>query len=248
MKILIRNYEVRPYELGADGRLKTTALVDFLQDIAGEHADLLGVGMKQLMADGLTWFALRYHIRIHRWPGLRERITIRSWPSARKGLQAIRDFEVLDAEGAPLAVAASAWVIVDPAQGRPVKLNDILSELTDVEQRAIKTNFSKIPALSPDAATPAELYRALREHCDANGHVNNAVYLAWTLDTMPSPLQDMRPTEIEIAFKGECRPGERVAARTQLTTEGENPVTLHLLISPESGAELVRQRTRWTRF
>ncbi|MCK5803743.1 MAG: hypothetical protein KAI66_12960 [Lentisphaeria bacterium] len=248
MKVLTREYEVRPYELGADGRLKTTSLVDFLQDIAGEHADLLGVGMKQLMPDGLTWFALRYHIRVSRWPGLRERVTIRSWPSARKRLQAIRDFEVRDAEGALLAVAASAWVIVDPQQGRPVKLEHILSEFADVEQRAIETNFPRIPALAPDPAAPAELYRALREHCDANGHVNNAVYLAWALDAMPPALQDMRPAEIEIAFKGECRPGERVAARTQLIEEGDTPVTLHLLTAPESGAELVRQRTRWARF
>ncbi|MBR2373405.1 MAG: hypothetical protein IKA87_04165, partial [Lentisphaeria bacterium] len=44
-----RSHTVRHHECGADGRVKLQLLMDWLQDIAAEHAEKLGCGMAALM-------------------------------------------------------------------------------------------------------------------------------------------------------------------------------------------------------
>ncbi len=68
--------------------------------------------MTDLFKKGLTWVLSRFHIEITRYPKWGETVQINTWPSGRGPLFAVRDYEILDAEG-PLAAATSSWLIVD---------------------------------------------------------------------------------------------------------------------------------------
>ena len=43
------------FHLDCTGRVKTATLCDFLQAAATAHAEILGVGMLDLMKHGITW-------------------------------------------------------------------------------------------------------------------------------------------------------------------------------------------------
>ena len=55
-------------EAGANNQLRPVVLLNLLQDIAGEHASRIGIGVEDLGKKGVAWFAAKYHIKIERYP------------------------------------------------------------------------------------------------------------------------------------------------------------------------------------
>ena len=51
------------------GRMRPASLLEVMQETAGDHAALLGVGREQLDPRGLFWAIVRQTIEIHRLPG-----------------------------------------------------------------------------------------------------------------------------------------------------------------------------------
>ena len=52
---IMREYPTQLHAIGPDGRLRLGAAFDLMQDIAGVHAELLGVGIHDLRRLGITW-------------------------------------------------------------------------------------------------------------------------------------------------------------------------------------------------
>lgn len=99
---------------------------------------------------------------------------------------------------------------------------------------------------------------ARRSDMDMNGHINNVVYLAWGLETVPRDVHNnCHLYQMEIDFKAECHSGdvvESLASSSQLpnamASNGAGPDALtfvHMLRRCEGEActELVRARTTW---
>jgi hypothetical protein len=49
-------------------KLRPDALFLLMQNAAGAHAERLGVGRTQLLADNVAWVLTRISIRMSRWP------------------------------------------------------------------------------------------------------------------------------------------------------------------------------------
>jgi medium-chain acyl-[acyl-carrier-protein] hydrolase len=53
-----------------------------------------------------------------------------------------------------------------------------------------------------------------RRDIDANAHVNNVRYLEWALDDIPDGIYDTcRATQVQAAYKKQCRAGDRITAQ-----------------------------------
>ena len=59
-----KSFQVRSYEVDLTGRVRATALLNYMQEAAGDHSRLLGVAVRDLMPLGLTWVLSRTHLRI----------------------------------------------------------------------------------------------------------------------------------------------------------------------------------------
>ena len=115
---------------------------------------------------------------------------------------------------------------------------------------------------------PAQIAR--RSDMDMNGHINNVVYLAWALESVPEAVYDggYNLFEMEVDFKAECKAGDTVQSSVQRVEGGGFATSglagsngggagvpsggswvyfLHTLARcDESGCtELVRARTSW---
>ena len=99
IKPLEIRYEVRGYDCGYGGPLKPFALANFFQETAGAHATVLGIGMEDMWARGLTWMLSRIDIRIEAMPGAGQKVIARTWPVGAKKLYAQRCLELLDESG-----------------------------------------------------------------------------------------------------------------------------------------------------
>jgi acyl-CoA thioesterase FadM len=238
-----KSFTVRYYETDPGRAVRPSTLLDYLQDAAAEHAGLLGVGMSQLHERGLTWVLSRLRLEAERYPGPGETVTVRTWPSTRDALTSFREFEVLDAAGAPAARATTSWVVIDLARRRPLRLAGLLPEYPLSGRRAIEDAFAPLPAGEGEALE--ERFTVRRSDLDVNRHVNNAVYVRWALDAAPPEIAETaRLASLEASFRAEARAGDGVVVRCA-PEPGAEGVLLHRLLREEDGRELTRLRTAW---
>lgn len=96
-----------------------------MQDIAGRHADDLGIGMEFLQSKGLAWVLVRTRVRLERYPCNGELVRIQTWPYGWRRLMAIREFSFdREASDSPCGAATTAWVLFDISRWRPVRPRD----------------------------------------------------------------------------------------------------------------------------
>lgn len=240
MQKFIKEYTIRTYECDKNSNLRILTLMNIFQDMADSHATDLGLGLAFCLQNGLAWVGSNYHIRIKRLPTLHETIKVLTWPAEEKKIGAVRDFKVLDANGTEIITASSQWILIDFARKRPVSLRDHLPAYSVIAERALETDFAKLP--------PVERIDCQRRFCvrfddiDINKHVNNAVYPLWATEAVAHDFRDCSfPAEIEIAFKKEGHLGEEVEIETQM----ENDVSLHEIKALGDNRELSRVRIKW---
>jgi medium-chain acyl-[acyl-carrier-protein] hydrolase len=241
-----KEYVVHTYETDARGLARPLALLNFLQDAAGDHAGRLGLSVIDLLKRNQTWVLSRYHVLIQRYPSLGERVELVTWPSAKHGYFAVRDFEVSTAAG-PVLTATSSWMVIDLDRKQPVKVDEVVGPAYAIGKRALDDPFASLPVLS---AAAAELrFRVEAGHLDWNRHVNNAVYVQWALEAVPPEiLMSRRPLDLEVSYRAEALYGDEVVSAVErLPEDGAGPGFLHQIRHAGSGTELARLRTRWER-
>jgi len=239
-----KQFRVRTYEVDLARKLRPTALLNYLQDAAGDHARQLGVAVGDLMRHNLTWVLSRYHLRFVGDAGTGAVVRIRTWPSSREGLFSCREFEVTRADGTPLALATSSWAVVDLATRKPVRLADHLPDYPLLPRRIIEDDFEPLPRLKKAASEMP--FRVRRSDLDLNRHVNNVVYAEWALETVPPAVADrFRLAELEIAFRAEALYGDWVMSRCAPVGEETSPRFVHQLVNEQDGRELTRLVSSW---
>lgn len=244
-----KDFELHAYETDLEGKAQPLALLNYLQDIAGEHAAKLGFGFFDLSAKGLMWVLSRYHVKVLHYPEWTwgARVQVRTWPSGHQGVFALRDFEMTDGAGRTLATATSSWLMLNLRTKQPVRIEDHIDGRVVVPARALDDSFPTLPA--GENAEREQDFRVLFKDLDLNRHVNHAVYIQWALETAPPEvLKAKRPVEIEVAYKAEAFYGDTILSRLQAESpEGAagGPSFLHGLYKNGGGMELTRLRTRW---
>lgn len=115
------NFSVRSCEVDPAGRARLTAIANYFQEVAHNHANRLGVGYRQLKEKQTLWVLSRMRMHFSRYPVWEEEVTVETWPSGIDKLFALRDFRMLCREGELLCTARSAWLILRADGRRPVR-------------------------------------------------------------------------------------------------------------------------------
>ena len=212
MEIWTETTTVRTCETDLNGLWKPSCFFQAMQEAATHHAASWGYDFASLLAAGHVWILSRLRVRFGGFPREGEEVTIRTWPRgvARRVLF-VRDFELRGAGGRSLAVATSAWVLIDPGSrrllspqvlGRAVPDNDGLAALDEPLEKL------GLPEGLPERHTVVAGYSAV----DMLGHVNNARYVEWACDSLPFDLLCTRRLRwLQVNYLNEVRPGERVS-------------------------------------
>ena len=238
-----KSFPVYTFDVDFEGKARLPFLLDLLQDVAREHAALLKVSIFDLQAKGLTWVLSRYHIRASRYPVMGETVEVLTWPSGKKGIFALRDFEIRDGYGGLLLEATTSWLIISLDTKQPVRVDTLFLDEHILDRRAVADDFGRLP--SPDRRDREASFRVLDRDLDFNRHVNNVVYVHWAIEGMPEEvLRTRRPAEVEVVYKAEAFYGDEVVAGVQLPDGSDGPF-LHDIVRKSDGAELARLKTSW---
>ena len=76
--------------------MSTSYLFWQIQDIAWEHAEILGFGFNDLQKKKQFWVLSRILVKINRRPKWGEKFKIETWPVGIDGLLALRDIKFTD--------------------------------------------------------------------------------------------------------------------------------------------------------
>ncbi|MGC9373001.1 MAG: acyl-[acyl-carrier-protein] thioesterase [Thermovirgaceae bacterium] len=230
-------------EMGPHGRMKIVSVANRFQDAAGEHADELGLGVRDLLAQGFTWVLHRYRLVFSRLPACGEHLRVRTWYRPERNLYSLRNFTMEDEKGAELVFAQSSWIVVNLSRGRPVRLDSVMPPSYEKNLSAdLDARFPDIPRLEKPVR---EMSFSVRLHdLDVNRHVNNARYIEWAVETVPPEiLENMAPAVVDAVFKNSAGYGDRIRSLVRRDT-GPGTTFLHRLIDSE-GKDCSLLRTEW---
>lgn len=208
--------EVASYDVGADNRLKLSAVLRYQQEAGERHLTAAGLGWSDLLASGMAFVTSRWHCRITRLPAMGERVVLTTWHRERKGARFLRCYEWRDEQGAVLLCGVMQFALVS-ADGHRLLRGDEFDK-----QNALPSHPETVDCADPtryklpDLATMRE-YRVAWSDTDRNGHTNNTRYADFTCDAIADGLDTHRITDVQMHFAGETRRGDTLHLATAST-------------------------------
>jgi acyl-ACP thioesterase len=169
-------YRVRFDEAGPDGRLRTSGLMRYAQDVAWQHSTALGFGRDWYLERGLTWLVRSAELEVLEAIPMGVDIVAETRVVGQKRVWARRRGEFRDAAGTVLAWVHTDWVMID-ARGALIRIPDVFGEVFRIPEATGQISRVALPP-TPSGARARSF--AVRPHeLDPMDHVNNAVYLDW---------------------------------------------------------------------
>lgn len=207
------------------GRLKTSRLLYFVQEVAGQHVALISMDADTLAGKGMFWAVIRQKLQISRLPRLGETITVETWPMPATRVAYPRSVIAYDADGQEIFRSISVWVLMD-TQTRAMILP---GKSGLVVPGTIRGNELSVPgSLSPQALSQHRCRSVCFTDLDRNGHMNNTRYLDWIDDLLPSAFHENHiPAEITVVYLSEAREGQELRLSWDISGEGCLQVEAH---------------------
>ena len=220
----LEKYTISCYEADANQALKPTAMLDWMQEIAGRDATRLGFGYDELIASNTAWVLSRTHVRFHQYPKWRDNVNLQTWHKGAFKVLYLRDFELKSETGEPLVSATTSWLIIDMNTRRMVRNAELSAgPETCLFEHAIEKPADKIIIPTDLEATLAATHKVVWSDIDTMAHVNNVKYVAWALDAIDESILREKPLkEIIVNYDAEVLLGEEVTLYLikQETVEG----------------------------
>jgi acyl-CoA thioester hydrolase len=175
------SYRVRFDEAGPDGRLRTSGLMRFAQDLAWLHSTALGFGREWYAERGLTWLVRAAELDVLAPVPMGTNIHARTEVVGMRRVFARRLGQFGLADGTLAARVTTDWVLIDE-RGALTRVPTIFSEMFGVGDAAFSIGRVTLPG-TPPSAERRQL--TVRPHeIDPMAHANNAIYLDWLEETV----------------------------------------------------------------
>lgn len=180
------NLVIRSFDVDCNNRLRISSLCSYFQEVAGHHAEHLGVGFHHLRQSGMAWVLSRLEVSFLRMPAWNESVTIETWPTGNERLYYRREFCVMGAAGEDLIRAVSFWLPINLQNRRPKMISLPADVIASNAGRFVMTAMEQdIPFLASAGMAETVTVKVQYGDIDVNQHVNNARYAGWISDFFP---------------------------------------------------------------
>jgi medium-chain acyl-[acyl-carrier-protein] hydrolase len=241
--IWAEQFKVHSFEADCKGLGTVESVCRHFQEAAWNHAEHLGLGYECLLQENRIWVLARLMVQVHRHLRWGETVTVHTWPRQAKSVFALRDFEMLDSEGARRVSGSSAWLVLDATTRKPQRVDQLISSIAIFpDKRALDQDPEKLEASASNRT--ATQFLARYSDIDVNGHVNNARYIGWLMDSYPLDFHRTYELKwIEINYLGETKGGDMVSVLSCEPAPGDYRLSL---VKSDTGIEVCRAKLLWT--
>lgn len=238
MKRYTKEYTLKVYEVDCFGKLKLLSLFNILQEIASEHADILGMGYQTCLKAGVAWVAASYRVDIHQLPMMGQSLIVETWIADLNTVVSQRCYRIKDNQGNVLIEGMTNWALISASNLRPVVITKyLLIDMNQIDGEKLAFSLDKIRLLPPQRSDFDTHFMSRFDEMDTNFHINNAIYPTWAAESLPQNWQKTKvPTCVQINFKMPTKAFEQIDITTQISEEE----TLHRISVADETKALVK--------
>ena len=95
------------------GRLKSSTILYFAQEVAGQHCMELALDYETLARQRLFWAVTRHRVQVSRMPMVGETLHIETWPMPTTRVAYPRSMVAYDSQGRECFRSISLWVLMN---------------------------------------------------------------------------------------------------------------------------------------
>ena len=213
--ILTQTLTLQSRDCDFTGRWKPSEIFTAMQELASDHAAILGAGYPVLRAANLAFALTRSELHMDRYPHLGEKVVCRTWPAPVMKWMFPRYFIFESESGEHLGYAATIWVLMDLTERKMVAPSALPSPIPTSDRKPPL----RLPGKAANLAGEGESrdYLPGCSELDVNGHVNNTRYIAWMCDALGFDLlKDHSIKSLVVNYAHELLPGQTLALRSEI--------------------------------
>ncbi len=239
-----RTYDIPYFLVDQNRKLRITALMQFLEDMAIRHSEECGVGLDYYHNNGVAWVLAKWDIEIYEYPGFNHEITITTIPTSFRSFFGFRKFEVKDHNGRLLAKAHTLWIFVDTQKKKPIPVTEEVVSAYGLTRDKKQPLPMEAPA-PPDNDTWQSRFYIRPGDIDTNRHVNNIRFVEWALDTLPVEITATHSVHrVLVDYRNELIFGDDVYATAEIIENKKHKESRHRISNGKKDASLIT--FRWT--
>jgi acyl-CoA thioester hydrolase len=115
-------WAVRTYELDVNGHVNNSTYLAYAEEVATQHAELLGFGRAWATRQGGAWVVRRHEITYYRPALYQDELELTTRVEQMKGARGIRRTSIRLVDGSPVAEVVTEWAWVRSSDGRPTRI------------------------------------------------------------------------------------------------------------------------------
>ena len=206
-----------PEHFTSTGIIKASALQYVFQEIGGAHAGTAGMGIIEMVRDGLMWAVTKVRYRLYGQLHPNTEYRLVSYPRPHRGMLYQRDYQIFAQDGTHLVDGISQWCIMDFVSRKILRTGkDFEGEFNT--DPILPEGFARFRATE---LTPAGSYTITEADLDANNHTNNCRYA----DMVEQVVPESASHDFSINFSKETRLGDVIELFTSPAEDGKTIVS-----------------------
>lgn len=223
---------VRFSECDAEGIMKLTTLVDYLQDTAIFHSEDVGFPVRYMKEHHMAWMLASWQIVVKRMPRYSEQIEVITNPHGVERFIGYRNFKILGTDGEECVVANSVWALMDLESAKPVIASQEMIDAYAIGEK-FPMDYAPRKIRIPEASLFTERTPFTVEpwHLDSNRHVNNGAYIHMAWNYVPRAAGSLADFDTETGFheiraeyKNQAHLGDVISPKVALLDEGKHMI------------------------
>lgn len=201
------------------GQWRPSAILETMQELAGIHGTLIGVGRNALLQKGVVWVLTRVEVVMDRYPKIGDTVSVETFPMPVRRWFFPRYFIFRDAHGEEIGRAGTLWVLLDIATRKMVK-PDLCAALMPDNSDLLAPLGLPATVTEVSGTLKTSQFQPTYTDLDVNGHVNNTKYMDWCCNTLGiDTMKRHCLAQFDINYNLEILPGQEV--RTELRQLGD---------------------------
>lgn len=191
-------------------RLSFYDILKISSDAAVTDYDRIGLTWQRFHDLKTVFVVSRISFKFHKFPTAAQNIRVKTWTETSLPLQFVRMYNFYDAESGELLISSTShWLYLDLDSRRIIRTKDF-------KEKNVPEYKTEHLAIEPGKIVIPENLKFLCERpiwysdIDANGHMNNARYGAFVVDSLPAEYQNKEFTDFRLNFSKEAMQGQTV--------------------------------------